>query len=144
MIIFFFRSLTVDCFSRLYREAMIPPGRVFRTSDTNSIRTCKGQCMEEGMRCQSFALGISIANGNGTCQLSSERVFENGGRRPRNTIYDPEFNLYQRLDHCYDDNNMPSKPGGNLKKKNVNQILTQIKFIYTFISVSFLCVQTCQ
>lgn len=104
----------VDCFSRLYREAMIPPNRVFRTSETSSLRICKDQCIAEGERCQSFSLGISTSHGNGTCQLSSERVFENAGRRPRNTIYDPEFNLYQRIENCHDDNDMSSTPDGKM------------------------------
>lgn len=94
---------------------MIPPNRVFRTSETNSLRVCREQCIEEGKRCQSFALGISIrGGGNGTCQLSKERVFENAGRRPRNTVYDPDFNLYQRKENCgvSDNTAMPSKNEG--------------------------------
>lgn len=93
---------------------MIPPSRTFRTSVTSSVRVCKELCMSEGSRCQSFALGISPQNGNGTCQLSSERVFENAGRRPRNTIYDPDFNLYQRKEVCSisDNLNLPAIPGG--------------------------------
>lgn len=96
---------------------MIPPDRVFRTSDTNALNVCREQCMGEGRRCQSFALGISAqSGGNGTCQLSSERVFENAGRRPRNTIYDPNFNLYQRKENCgiNDNNDMPPKIEGNI------------------------------
>lgn len=81
---------------------MIPPNRVFRNSETHSFLLCKNQCISEGIRCQSFALGISLENGNGTCQLSSERVFGSAGRRPRNTIYDPQFNLYQRKENCND------------------------------------------
>lgn len=121
---------------------MIPPTRVFRTSETSSIQMCKGQCIEEGMRCQSFALGISTLSGNGTCQLSSERVFENGGRRPRNTIYDPEFNLYQRIENCYGENGAPSKPDGSLlrQKKNNNnnkccKSTRMNEFSFTFFSV---------
>lgn len=91
---------------------MIPPTRTFRQTDTNSLNICRGQCIEEGKRCQSFALGVNAqSGGNGTCQLSSERVFEYAGRRPRNTIYDPNFNLYQRKENCgiNDNNNMPPK-----------------------------------
>lgn len=82
---------------------MIPPERTFRTSDTNSVRVCQELCANEGDRCQSFSLGIS-ALGNGTCQLSAERISENAGRRPRGTLYDPDFNLYQRKVNCGDDN----------------------------------------
>lgn len=91
---------------------MIPPNRTFRTSETNSVRVCKELCISEGARCQSFALGISSnGGGNGTCQLSSDRIFENAGRRPRNTIYDPDYNLYQRKENCFvqDNNEMPPK-----------------------------------
>lgn len=107
------KTTKLECFTRIYKEAMIPPNRVFRTSETSSIRICKEQCIEEGMRCQSFALGISTQSGNGTCQLSSERVFENAARRPRNTIYDPDFNLYQRMENCGEQTNngmMPAQP----------------------------------
>lgn len=96
---------------------MIPPTKVFRTSETNSVRVCKELCMSEGSRCQSFALGISTyGGGNGTCQLSGNRVPENAGRRPRNTIYDPEYNLYQRKENCriQDNNEMPPKEEGKL------------------------------
>lgn len=96
---------------------MIPPSRAFRTTETNSLNICRGQCIEEGSRCQSFALGINAkSGGNGTCQLSSERVFENAGRRPRNTVYDPNFNLYQRKENCgtNDNNDMPSKLEGKV------------------------------
>lgn len=96
---------------------MIPPNRAFRTSETNSVSACRGQCIEEGKRCQSFALGISPqSGGNGTCQLSSERVFEGAGRRPRNTIYDPNFDLYQRKENCgiNDNNDMPPRIEGKI------------------------------
>lgn len=136
-----FLSDSVDCFSRLYREAMIPPNRVFRTSETNSVQTCKGQCIEEGMRCQSFALGISMVSGNGTCQLSSERVFENGGRRPRNTIYDPEFNLYQRIENCYDQNGSQPKPEGSLV---CGQLLRELLTMNASFFQLFLHAQKCQ
>lgn len=96
---------------------MIPPDRTFRTSDTNSVQVCQDLCMAEGMRCQSFALGIS-SRGNGTCQLSGERIAENAARRPRNTIYDPDFNLYQRKINCgiQDNNDLPGSNGGNYNK----------------------------
>lgn len=102
-----------ECFT-VHKEAMIPPNRVFRNSETNSFLICKSQCISEGMRCQSFALGISSGIGNGTCQLSSERNFEIAGRRPRNTIYDPQFNLYLRNENCNhpDKNEMPPKNEG--------------------------------
>lgn len=102
------------CFARIYKEAMIPSNRVFRTSETNSLQVCREQCMQEGKRCQSFALGINAqSGGNGTCQLSSERVFENAARRPRNTIYDPNFNLYQRKENCgINSSDMPPKIEG--------------------------------
>lgn len=96
---------------------MIPPARVFRTTETTSVRVCKELCMSEGARCQAFALGISsIGGGNGTCQLSGVRIFENAGRRPRGTIYDPDYNLYQRKENCrvQDNNEMPPKEEGKL------------------------------
>lgn len=71
--------------------------------------------MAEGKRCQSFALGISsVGSGNGTCQLSSERIYDSASRRPRNTIYDPDFDLYQRKENCgiSDNNEMPPKDEG--------------------------------
>lgn len=112
-----FFSFAAECFTRIYKETMILPSRVFRTSETSSIRVCKELCMVEGSRCQSFALGISsIGGGNGTCQLSSERIFEHAstGRKPRGTIYDPDFNLYQRKESCriQDNNEMPPKEEG--------------------------------
>lgn len=91
--------LSAECFVRIYTEAMIPPERTFRTSDTNSLSVCRELCFVEGIRCQMFSLGIS-SRGNGTCQLSSDRMSENAGRRPRGTIYDPDFNLYQRKPNC--------------------------------------------
>lgn len=114
---------------------MIPPERTFRTSDTNSIGVCQGLCASEGIRCQSFSLGIS-ARGNGTCQLSGDRISENAGRRPRGTIYDPDFNLYQRKVNCgTDDTNDLMRPTGdqpfiflslnilfNRKKKKITNI----------------------
>lgn len=100
-----------ECFTRIYKEAMISPDRVFRSSETNSLQVCREQCMEEGIRCQSFALGINLSSGgNGTCQLSKERAFEIAGRRPRNTIYDPNFNLYQRKENCGTDDNNGKPP----------------------------------
>lgn len=91
---------------------MLPPDRTFRTSDTNSVAVCEELCTAEGARCQSFSLGIS-RRGNGTCQLSEHRVAENAGRRPRGTIYDPNFSLYQRKLNCLVDDNMDSfRPGG--------------------------------
>lgn len=105
-------SIIPDCFTRIYAEAMIPPERTFRTSDTNSIHVCQDLCAAEGVRCQSFSLGISPL-GNGTCQLSAERISENAGRRPRGTIYDPDFNLYQRKENCgVDDPNDLTRPTG--------------------------------
>lgn len=100
---------------------MIPPNRVFRNSETSSFLLCKSQCISEGIRCQSFALGISSENGNGTCQLSSERVFEIAGRRPRNTIYDPQFNLYQRKENCNDPDKieMPPKNEGKYNMRGI-------------------------
>ena len=89
----------LDCFERLALEAMIPFDRVFRTIDTNSVRECERLCAAEGDKCQSFSLGIGKANGNGTCQLSSIRV-EKSGRRPIGTLYDPDFDLYQRQLNC--------------------------------------------
>lgn len=114
---------TAECFTRIYKEAMIPPDRVFRTSETSSLRVCKEQCIEEGMRCQSFSLGISAIGGNGTCQLSHERVFEHAGRRPRNTIYDPDFNLYQRIENCgmQANDDMPPKVADGECLKNHRQ-----------------------
>lgn len=90
---------------------MIPPERTFRTSDTNSVRVCQDLCAAEGERCQSFSLGIS-ARGNGTCQLSGERISENAGRRPRGTLYDPDFNLYQRRANCEGNENDSTRPTG--------------------------------
>lgn len=98
---------------------MIPPDHVFRTIETNSLRVCREECIEEGKRCQTFALGISEAGGgNGTCQLSKIRLFEYAGRRPRNTVYDPDYNLYQLKENCglqelnEDKSEMPSKEEG--------------------------------
>lgn len=121
---------------------MIPPNRVFRTSETNSLRTCKEQCIEEGKRCQSFALGISAAGGgNGTCQLSKERVYEAAGRRPRNTVYDPDYNLYQRKENCgiQDNNEMPPKDEGTFSIAVVLSIafcfpiINEFIFVYNFV-----------
>lgn len=91
---------------------MIPPERTFRTTDTNSVRICRELCFNEGIRCQMFSHGIS-SRGNGTCQLSEQRMSENAGRRPRGTIYDPDFNLFQRKPNCgvQGDSGMP-KPDG--------------------------------
>lgn len=99
---------------------MIPPNRSFRTIETNSVPTCKEKCIEEGIRCQSFSLGISsLGGGNGTCLLSNERVFEYAARRPRNTIYDPDFDLYQRKENCgtQDNSEMPLKDEGKYLNK---------------------------
>lgn len=75
--------------------------------------------MSESSRCQSFALGISThGGGNGTCQLSGIRLsgIPTNERRPRNTIYDPEYNIYQRKENCriQDNNEMPPKEEGKL------------------------------
>lgn len=107
-----FVSFPADCFVRIYAEAMIPPERTFRTSDTSSVRLCQELCEAEGNRCQTFSLGIS-ARGNGTCQLSGERISENAGRRPRGTLYDPDFNLYQRKVNCRNDGNDVTGSTGN-------------------------------
>lgn len=105
-----------ECFT-VYKEAMIPPNRVFRNIETRLFLLCKNQCISEGMKCQSFALGISSENGNGTCQLSSGRVFESTERRPRNTIYDPQFNLYQRNENCNDQDKIVTPPKNEGKYK---------------------------
>lgn len=89
----------------------MPSERVFRTSDTNSVRICQELCAAEGLRCQSFSFGVS-ARGNGTCQLSGERVSENAGRRPRGTLYDPDFNLYQRKANCNIDDDLTRPTSG--------------------------------
>lgn len=126
-------SVAVECFTRIYEEAMLPRDRAFRTSETSSLQVCREQCMEEGKRCQSFALGISTqSGGNGTCQLSSDRIFENGGRRPRNTVYDPNFNLYQRKENCGINNNndMPPKLEGK-------HIILSNDFDFNFIFILF-------
>lgn len=88
-----------DCFERLVLEATIPFERTFRTTDTNSVRVCENLCIAEGDKCQSFALGIH-SKGNGTCQLSSIRIDQLSGRRPIGTVYDPDFDIYQRQLNC--------------------------------------------
>lgn len=99
--------------------------------------------MDEGKRCQSFSLGISaLGGGNGTCQLSSERVFENAGRRPRNTIYDPDYNLYQRKENCgiRDNNEMPPKDEGMFRILNLLNvsIFNKKPFVIIFMCVLLL------
>lgn len=103
---------------RIYAEAMMPSERVFRTSDTNSVRICQELCAAEGLRCQSFSFGVS-ARGNGTCQLSGERVSENAGRRPRGTLYDPDFNLYQRKANCGIDDGL-TRPTGEFETETIS------------------------
>lgn len=78
---------------------MIPFERTFRVVETNVIRECENFCRAEADRCQSFALGIS-PKGNGTCQLSGVRVDASSGRRPPGTVYDPDFDIYQRQLNC--------------------------------------------
>lgn len=78
---------------------MIPFDRTFRTTDTNSIRECENLCKAEGDECQTFSLGIHN-KGNGTCQLSSKRIDVTTGRRPAGTVYDPDFDIYQRQINC--------------------------------------------
>lgn len=78
---------------------MIPFERSFRTQETNSVRICENLCLSEGERCQSFSLGVH-KKGNGTCQLSSIRIDPTTGRRPAGTIYDPDFDIYQRQTNC--------------------------------------------
>lgn len=78
---------------------MIPFERTFRVVETNVIRECENLCKAEADRCQSFALGIA-PKGNGTCQLSSIRIDPTTGRRPAGTVYDPDFDIYQRQLNC--------------------------------------------
>lgn len=79
---------------------MMPQDKVFRTIETNSVRACQDYCASERDRCQAFAIGIS-SMGNGTCQLSMELANENGGRRPKGTIYEPSFDIYNRKQNCF-------------------------------------------
>lgn len=92
---------------------MLPGDKVYRTIETNSLKICEEQCANERETCQAFAIGIS-AIGNGTCQLSMEAANDSGDRRPKGTVYDPSFDIYNRKQNCIpvDDNLIPS--GGNL------------------------------
>ncbi|XP_037050767.1 uncharacterized protein LOC119084803 [Bradysia coprophila] len=102
-----------DCFERIVLEAMIPFDRTFRTTDTNKKQICEKLCIAEGDKCQTYSLGISV-KGNGTCQLSSNKIDLSTGRRPSGTLYDPDFDIYQRKENCgnYDTTSSPPLPGG--------------------------------
>lgn len=67
-----------------------------------------------------FLLGKSV-KGNGTCQLSSSKIDLSTGRRPAGTIYDPDFDIYQRKENCGIDDiaSSPPQPGGTLKITNL-------------------------
>lgn len=100
-----------DCFQRVVLEAMLPEDKVYRTTETNSVRACQDQCTGDGDRCQAFAIGISKA-GNGTCQLAAEPAIESGERRPKGTVYDPSFDIYNRKKHCFPVNDNVIPTGG--------------------------------
>lgn len=107
-------TISTDCFQRVVLEAMFPGDKVYRNIETNSVRMCQDYCASDGDRCQAFAIGISTA-GNGTCQLSAESATESGERRPKGTIYDPSFDIYNRKKHCLPmghENAIPSAIGG--------------------------------
>lgn len=105
----------VDCFERIVLEAMIPFERTFRTTDTNKLQICEKLCIAEGDKCQTYSLGISV-KGNGTCQLSAHKIDLSTGRRPAGTVYDPDFDIYQRKENCgvADIGSSPPQPGGIL------------------------------
>lgn len=90
---------------------MLPSDKVYRTIETNSVRACQDSCASEGDRCQSFSIGISGA-GNGTCQLAMDPANESGDRRPKGTIYDPSFDIYNRKKNCFPVNDNVIPTGG--------------------------------
>ncbi|XP_055680028.1 uncharacterized protein LOC129788061 isoform X2 [Lutzomyia longipalpis] len=87
-----------DCFERIALGAMMPFDSTFRNTDTNLLRTCEELCAREGTKCQTFAFGIH-PRGNGTCQLSSQRI-DASKSRPVGTIFDPDFDMYARKENC--------------------------------------------
>ncbi|XP_061399331.1 uncharacterized protein LOC133335046 [Musca vetustissima] len=97
---FCFLIFIADCFERIALEAMMPFEKTFRTEDTNSLRSCKEKCLQEGDKCQSISFGVH-RRGNGTCQLSKEKFGGSGGR-PNGVIFDPDFDLYARKTNCFD------------------------------------------
>ncbi|XP_073813437.1 uncharacterized protein isoform X2 [Musca autumnalis] len=101
-----------DCFERIALEAMMPFEKTFRTEDTNSLRSCKEKCLQEGDKCQSISFGVH-RRGNGTCQLSKEKYGTSGGR-PNGVIFDPDFDLYARKTNCFD----LDDPNENLAETN--------------------------
>ncbi|XP_055917150.1 uncharacterized protein LOC129949610 isoform X2 [Eupeodes corollae] len=116
LLLFNVRALTVDnqlvnarndCFERIALEAMLPFEKTFRTEDTNSLMACKEMCIRAGDNCQAISFGVH-RRGNGTCQLSSEKI-DSTGSRPPGTIFDPDFDLYARKTNCFDlhDNTIP-------------------------------------
>lgn len=108
LFILFLSFFVADCFQRVVIEAMLPDDQVYRTVETNSVRQCQDYCSAEGDRCQAFSIGIS-QTGNGTCQLAKTPAPE-GGRRPKGTIYDPSFDIYNRKKNCFpvNDNVIPT------------------------------------
>lgn len=120
----------IDCFQRVILEAMLPDDKVYRTIETNSVRACQDYCAAEGDRCQSFSIGIS-QGGNGTCQLAKTPATESGDRRPKGTIYDPSFDIYNRKKNCFPVNNNAIPTDGKMYCFFIQQYLV-IKMCYYF------------